>query len=969
MPGFDPTAQETAWKAVQVLRGMMPQLVHFARTATGNAKVQVEITTDTPHTKGNKIFIRPPLGLASKTPHLRSKCGERDASGKQVCQACQIREVIDFYLFHEIAHIAGKTQIEASRQSFDLTQEYINEWHHYDCEHWSFVRNELGYVRSRTCDSMTLLNVLNPYLPMIFNVLEDCRVNRMTFTARPGMEHIFTMNMERLLTEGSEVGIDQYLSWSEAPLDSQFMIGLQMVAANYQTQDTLHPDVQIALADSKIINICNRALFVEDAHGIFVLSLEVFRRAQELGFCLVPKCVREPEDPVDPPAEPQPEGNGETGDDGDAEGSGDEAGDGEGGPESGGDPGDSGTGEGDSGSSSGTDDSVSDGSGGPESEAGEQGSADPGTSDSDSGSDGTDSGPGGSDSGDADSTGGSEGAGAGSGGEGLDDGTSLPSSGGSPGDQVSEGDPSVSDSASAGGDVPGEGSSPEAGMADSSSDAQSNSTDAAGISGSGEQGATVQGSGELESQVGNAGNEAPSEVGADGEIIPSESCAGRDVEPTARDDRSDEVVASDGDSDSDAEVEAEDGEPDYPLDLESDNPWDIDNQEDIFGSAGSQQHGPMPTPTQSQAQDASSDMDHGTPDDVARDLSKFLVHGAGDRDGLLDTLSDDDLTEILGYEDGKDYDYKILRVLELAINQVGQFDAPSIEVAGNEIAEYPHWGIKWDPTMAAQHHGCAIEDLPELFAPAESLIGRVVLQSRRVFDDNLRAAHDRNRKSGRINTRVLGRRAPVNDPRLFQKKVVPAKRDYFVILGGDASFSTDRNMRNEKIKRIMHGLSDLLTRVGVPWAGYMHSAFPSPLKPFRPMGSGTQFYNYFLPFKEEHEAWNDAAKEKLASVLPISDNLDGHSFEYYRKIAMQHRATDRIVIYFTDGQMPAANKDEELVILEREIKEYKRQGIHLVCVGIQTDSPSRYGLPTVRVDSDEDVIKVIEFIGKILTAR
>jgi hypothetical protein len=36
-------------------------------------------------------------------------------------------------------------------------------------------------------------------------------------------------------------------------------------------------------------------------------------------------------------------------------------------------------------------------------------------------------------------------------------------------------------------------------------------------------------------------------------------------------------------------------------------------------------------------------------------------------------------------------------------------------------------------------------------------------------------------------------------------------------------------------------------------------------------------------------------------------------------------------------------------------------------VGIQTDSPKRYGLPTVRVDSDEDLVEVIKFLDEILT--
>jgi hypothetical protein len=82
---------------------------------------------------------------------------------------------------------------------------------------------------------------------------------------------------------------------------------------------------------------------------------------------------------------------------------------------------------------------------------------------------------------------------------------------------------------------------------------------------------------------------------------------------------------------------------------------------------------------------------------------------------------------------------------------------------------------------------------------------------------------------------------------------------------------------------------------------------------------------------------------------------------------MNSTATDRIVIYYTDGEMPAENKEEETQILLREIDLYKKYGITLVCVGIQTDSPKQYGLPTVRVDSDDDLVKVIKFLDEILT--
>jgi hypothetical protein len=202
---------------------------------------------------------------------------------------------------------------------------------------------------------------------------------------------------------------------------------------------------------------------------------------------------------------------------------------------------------------------------------------------------------------------------------------------------------------------------------------------------------------------------------------------------------------------------------------------------------------------------------------------------------------------------------------------------------------------------------------------------------------------------------------------------VPKKRDYFVVLGGDASGSTSREERNAKIKRCIFAQAELLHRLDVPFVGYMHSAYYSPVDGFSPTHRAVGpegnllIWNYLLPFKEENDRWDDEAKMKLACANYVSQNLDGHTLQAYRKIAERSTATDRVIMYYTDGEMPAENKVEETEILLTEIEICKRLGITIVCVGIQTDSPSKYGLPTVRVDSDEDLIKVIRFLEEILT--
>ena len=86
---------------------------------------------------------------------------------------------------------------------------------------------------------------------------------------------------------------------------------------------------------------------------------------------------------------------------------------------------------------------------------------------------------------------------------------------------------------------------------------------------------------------------------------------------------------------------------------------------------------------------------------------------------------------------------------------------------------------------------------------------------------------------------------------------------------------------------------------------------------------------------------------------------------------MKVDATDKIMLYFTDGNMPAANADEELGVLQAQIKHAKRDGITLLGVGMGTDSPVKHGLDTVRMDDDDDLKLVVDHLGKRLakTAR
>jgi nitric oxide reductase activation protein len=152
--------------------------------------------------------------------------------------------------------------------------------------------------------------------------------------------------------------------------------------------------------------------------------------------------------------------------------------------------------------------------------------------------------------------------------------------------------------------------------------------------------------------------------------------------------------------------------------------------------------------------------------------------------------------------------------------------------------------------------------------------------------------------------------------------------------------------------------AELLNRVGVDFAVYAHSGDYTCEHEALDM----DIYN----IKQPHEPWSDITLDRLATLAPMAYNLDGHTVEYYRKICERHKAQKKIIMYYTDGEMPASNYEEELEILQREIKTCRKLGITLMGLGIRTSSPNQHGLDTVQLDDVSEVGKGIDHLSKRL---
>lgn len=285
--------------------------------------------------------------------------------------------------------------------------------------------------------------------------------------------------------------------------------------------------------------------------------------------------------------------------------------------------------------------------------------------------------------------------------------------------------------------------------------------------------------------------------------------------------------------------------------------------------------------------------------------------------------------------------------IKQAIFQAAHFDTPSRFIQFTK--EYTDTE---DPEAMSWRGGYSYDSSAEKIEVPRQLVTASIARMRRIFHDNKATRMEGNLKRGKsFDARTLGYRIPVEDPRIMKKRLRPGKKDHSVLIGLDVSGSTAGGL-DRHIIAMGAAQAELCEATGVEFAVYAHTG----------MGSYLEIYIV----KTWDEPWGPEQKRKLARLRGSTANLDGHTMEYYRKAIQRRRTTDKLMLYFTDGAMPAENYDEELYLLQREISMCQKLGIKLVGVGVRTDSPKEHGLDTIRCDRMDDIPAMITELEKRL---
>lgn len=969
---------ERAVAAVKAFKAMLPGLNAYVRALTGRPSVRVQLgerSAAMSETDGKTITMRPPIALGDKTPHRKSLCDRRDENLQQMCPACRIREAVLTMVYHEVAHIAFDTFAPVSAEdAAELTRRATVEL---GTNYAKAIEGRLKGLPERIKRTYPMMaGMLNEFLPLIMNALEDARVNRRMADARPGTKRMFEASAIHIFTTGVEQGDSTVILWKDYPLNMQAIIGLYCLASGYDYESWFADEIVEALGDEKLREIASRVATAPGPGPVYNQAFKALARLRELGYC---KSERDPEMEDEEDGEEQEQaqpgpGGGNKGENGppeqDAGSSGEpSSGDDEGGgepAEGGGDAGDAAGGdvpESPAPDDAGEPDADGDGSDaaadaegeGPDAEGADGAPSSSGTEDDDAGDgEGEPEGDGGpsSDAEDGEPDSGSDG-------ELSDDDDAQGSGGGEADPDESDGaDPEPSDAGGGEGDLEsGDGSRVPGGEGDAGTgDNEGGGADDAGNMAPGGLGDTSSTEEDSDSSdVAESGSGDP--VGADesstdddGDL--SDGPASPEHGDAPGDSGSEQAHTDDGLSD-------EGGGP-----VGDDSPQQEAEPTSDGGADGAdQEHDDRPEPDDSGSEDDGSVIE--TPDREGVKVDRELGSAAE-----IEAL----IKQVLGHSSDGDVDHgdesqAESEAVAVAVIQGEYFETPSSIIRGvrehrnGDTSTKPAKNVAngWTPEFwvgrdSLDAYTRRSLGLDENIDPSESILGPALLHMRVAFSDNKRAKPVRNLKAGKVNARALGKRAWGEDERLFRRTARPGKRSYFVMIGVDISASTiGTNLVLAKSAAMAQ--AELLNRMGIDFAMACHSGNYAP-------NEGVSMDVYWI--KEPKDPWANRQRELLRSIGPDAANLDGHTIEFYRKVLDRQQATDKIIMYYTDGKMPAENHDEELEILQREIRVCRQKGYTLMGVGIRTDSPVEHGLDTVQVDEHADIVRVVRHLERRL---
>jgi len=312
-----------------------------------------------------------------------------------------------------------------------------------------------------------------------------------------------------------------------------------------------------------------------------------------------------------------------------------------------------------------------------------------------------------------------------------------------------------------------------------------------------------------------------------------------------------------------------------------------------------------------------------------------------------------------------------------AVGQGHHFDESSGKVHGvtelrfNDLEEWD--GFRSMARMRARFENTSRIEPPSIYQRelAEKTAARVLPRIRKAFTANRAVKLTRGQKVGRIDASSIGRKLKTGRDDIFRKRELPTNRSYKVVIGLDISGSNTSGARGEYTttmevaKAAAFAQAEVLAKAGISFEFNCHTGDYDGRVGY----DGIQLV--IVKVKDWDEKWTPAVKARAEAIHYAGANLDGHSFEYYRK-SLEKRPEDvGLILYYTDGCMPAENGTEELAIMRREMTLVKRRpDLEMLTIGVGNTEPrDKYGLEMVEYNTLADLDKVVKALEQKLVRR
>lgn len=284
---LDPSAMDNVKSAVAWMENRIAIFYQpLIRAMTGNDKIKVVADARKNATNGRTVWLAVPLALGRDTDHIQELCGKRDDNLWMLCPRCAAEDEVHSNVCHEACgHIVFDSFVDVSPE---LKRKAFVNFLLPKVEAVDPSRVDEVWERIKAAkQAMEIASVVDAWLPLTFNVVEDVFVNKSMYADRPGTWQSMYATDYKYLTTGTKKLDGTISTWADAKPDQKAIMALYSIANDYHfALDLLGDEIKPVVRDPRIQQAMSTesVLGCKDAGDRLSLACDVLGFLRDHGF-------------------------------------------------------------------------------------------------------------------------------------------------------------------------------------------------------------------------------------------------------------------------------------------------------------------------------------------------------------------------------------------------------------------------------------------------------------------------------------------------------------------------------------------------------------------------------------------------------------------------------------------------------------------------------------------------------------